>query len=452
MRLPRLAAFLAVMILAPDAVVAAETGAGARMMAASSDLAVLEILWRGEAFPDGPPVGLDPLSMRAAAIRYARAVLGLRVDPGAINPLWAISAPPRGIEAEVDAHIAAGDLGPWLATLGPRDPRYKSLLAWRSRYADAVDSGGWTPLPPGGVLRLGSRGAGVPALRRRLSVEGYELAAAASDEIFDAGLARAVTQFQARHELPADGRVDPATRQALDVTAEQRLAQIDANLERWRWTPLLPAERVEVDAAGATAALYVAGQVRLRMRAVTGDPKHKTPIFASRIEAVVFNPPWNVPASIAQQELWPKERAHPGYLRANQFKQVDGRLQQAPGPRNALGVVKFDLPSRFGVYLHDTPGKAAFDHRERHLSHGCIRLAAPRELAAALLAPQDWSRTQVDEVIAQGATRRVALTHSAPVFVFYWTAMVDEAGALVLRADPYGWDAELTRAFAGKSP
>ena len=113
------------------------------------------------------------------------------------------------------------------------------------------------------------------------------------------------------------------------------------------------------------------------------------PIFASQIETVVFNPPWNVPASIANGEILPRAARDPGYLARNNFTYRDGRLQQQPGPTNSLGQVKFDMPSPFGVYLHDTPGRAAFARPVRTLSHGCMRLEKPRELATLLLASED---------------------------------------------------------------
>lgn len=410
--------------------------------------AILRALGDSEEFPDAAPEHLDDTALRASALRYARTVLGLRIRPGAVDSLWAIAPAARAVETEFESHLAAGDVGVWLEGLAPRSHRYRSLAAWRCRYATLVDNGGWTSLPPGPTLRAGSRGSDVEALRVRLAIEGYAIPAAREDNLFDADLEQALRQFQVRHDLAPDGVVGRATRDALNVPAEQRLMQIEANLERWRWAPALPGDRIEVDAAGDEAVFYAAGEARLRMRVIAGDRKHKTPMFVSRVDGVVFNPPWNVPASIARQELWPREAAHPGYLAANRIRLVDGRLQQAPGPNNALGLVKFDLPDPFGIYLHDTPGKSAFGRPDRHLSHGCIRLEQPRELAAALMASQGWSRAKIDAAIDRGVTQRIPLARPMPVFVFYWTAAVDDAGNLVFRQDAYGWDAKLTQALA----
>ena len=267
-------------------------------------------------------------------------------------------------------------------------------------------------------------------------------------ELYDAALVPVVQDFQKRRGLAADGVVGPATLAAFNVPAEARLAQIDANLERWRWSPRpLPADRLEVDVGAATATLFQAGAPVLEMRIIVGDKGHPTPMFASQLEAVVFNPPWNVPASIAAAEILPRAARDPGYLARNHYVLTGGRLQQRPGPDNALGQVKFDLPSPFGVYLHDTPGRAAFARTVRTLSHGCMRLEKPRELAAILLAGQGWDRAAVDAAISTGTTERIGLARPTPLFVTYRTAFVDQGG-LYLLPDPYGWDAQLERALA----
>lgn len=166
----------------------------------------------------------------------------------------------------------------------------------------------------------------------------------------------------------------------------------------------------------------------------------------------MFNPPWNVPAEIASKEILPKEARDPGYLARNDFVQIDGRLQQLPGPKNALGVVKFDLPSPFGVYLHDTPAKALFDRSRRALSHGCMRLEKPQALAEALLGPQGWSSDSVVQAVAAGRTQTTALRTPLPLYVVYWTADLSPEGRVRFRPDVYGWDKELLAALAKARP
>lgn len=254
---------------------------------------------------------------------------------------------------------------------------------------------------------------------------------------------------------------DSAQYQALSKVAESlragagpantTLDQVEANLERLRWAPRpLPADRVEVNIAAAKATLFRQDNPVLEMKIVVGARATKTPMFASKLDAVVFNPPWNVPASIARNEILPKAARDPGYLARNGYRIIDGQLQQRPGPGNALGQLKFDLPSPYGVYLHDTPGKAAFQREVRTLSHGCMRLEKPRELALELLAPQGWTQARIDAGIAAGSTQRVELDQPTPLVVTYLTAFVDEAGQLQVAPDVYGWDAKLTAALDGE--
>lgn len=412
---------------------------------------IVQALQRTADGAGAPTTAVDDATLQAMILRQARIETGQRLRPIDVDPLWALQPPVRDLAAEFAAARAEGRLEAWLRALAPADPRYAALLAARPRYVKLVAEGGWTALPPGPVLKAGDTHPSVPALRQRLAAEGYAAPAATPEELFDAPLSAVVERFQTLHGLEIDGVVGPETRRALDITAAARLAQIDANLERYRWSPaVLPADRVEVDTGLAEATLFERGAPVLTMRVVVGDLKHKTPMFASRLEAVVVNPPWNVPSSIATAEILPKAARDKGYLARNGFRFVDGRLQQRPGPGNSLGRLKFDLPSPFGVYLHDTPGKSAFARRVRALSHGCMRLEKPRELAVALLGPQGWTLPQIDAAIAQMTTRRIGLDKPVPLFVVHRTAFVDADG-LHLRPDLYGWDAALTRALAGRS-
>jgi len=414
--------------------------------------AIYQVLRHGPDATEAPLTRLDDATLASSILSYAVTELGLRISPQSVDRFWAISPPPHDVRAEFEAARKAGRLPDWIAALRSPHPEYRALASEICRYKTIVDGGGWQALPAGPVLAEGASGPAVAALRRRLGVEGYQSAAIgqASDR-FDGALVAQVKLFQKRHDLEEDGRVGPATRAALDVSAEDRLTQLEANLERWRWLPrALPATRVEVDVGAATATLFVGGRPDLEMRAIVGDPDHRTPMFASRLEAVIFNPAWNVPASIARNELFPREAREPGYLVRNDFVHTPNGLQQRPGPKNALGQLKFDLPSPFGVYLHDTPGKASFARPIRTLSHGCMRLEKPRDLAARLLAAQGWDAARIEAAIASGETRRVEFAAATPLFVVYRTASVGADGWAILRRDPYGWDRKLALALVGK--
>jgi murein L,D-transpeptidase YcbB/YkuD len=167
------------------------------------------------------------------------------------------------------------------------------------------------------------------------------------------------------------------------------------------------------------------------------------------VESIVVNPPWNVPPSIAMKEEWPKERAHPGYLASHGFRVIsDGaggvRLQQIPSA-SALGKLKFDFPSPFGVYLHDTPTRSTFAHDTRAASHGCVRLEHPFELATMLLQEDpEWRSDNLQAAIDSGDTSRVHLQHPMPLAILYWTVFV-AGGQVNFRTDYYNWDQRLLK-------
>ena len=419
------------------------------ILAPAERTTIFESLRGGDEIGRSPAASLSDTALWTALVRHATVELAQRVRPSSVDELWAIDPPRRQVESEIEAARAQGQLAAWIAVLPVANPRYRALLPVRDHYRAIVASGGWPEMPGGPTLRLGAVGPAVAVLRSRLGVEGY-LSARLPGDTLDAAVGAALVDFQSHHDLQPDGSVGPATREALNVPAAQRLAQIEATLERWRWIRSFPPNRIEVDVGAAEATLYVGDVAQLPMRIIVGDPKHKTPMFISRMSSVVFNPPWIVPASIDVKELSPKERAHPGYFAANGFSRVDGVLQQAPGPKNSLGQVKFDFPSPFGVYLHDTPARSLFARPVRTLSHGCMRVEKPRELAAALLGTQGWTRERVDTAIAAASTQRVQLSQTTPLFVFYQTVAVRDDGSLQFHPDTYGWDAKLMMALGAK--
>ena len=245
-------------------------------------------------------------------------------------------------------------------------------------------------------------------------------------------------------------------RAALNVPVQDRINQIRANLERWRWIPrTLPATRIEVDAASAVMDYYRDGKVAMHMLAAAGKPDDQTPMLISKITDIKFNPPWLIPADIAQKELYPKEQRDPGYFAREQI--VKGPTKVAPlmqkaGPKSALGQVKFEFDNAYGVYLHDTPAKAAFSHNEREVSHGCVRLERALDLAKLLLngAP-GWSADEIDQLVATDDTKFAKLPQPVPVMLFYWTAYVQNS-QVVFGQDPYGWDDILVRLVDAEAP
>ncbi len=389
--------------------------------------------------------------LKSAVLSYARAQHGGRLPTGQFQKNWGMRPGPYDPEAEFNFALANDKLPQWLASLPPPFDRYRGLQTALVQYRAIADKGGWGEVEEGSALSLGSSGSRVKALRERLATEDAQSTLDSGGSTFDADLETAVKQFQHNVGLDPSGVVDKKTLAALNIPVESRIQQIQANMERWRWVPRIwPATRIEANIAAQEMDAFEDNGLALEMRAAPGRPDDQTPMLSSQVESVVFNPPWNVPSSIAAKELWPKEHAHPGYLESHGYRLIstgdDGgvRIQQKSGPKSALGLIKFDFPNNYAVYLHDTPSHAAFGRSSRTVSHGCVRLQRPRELADLLFKDDpDWTTDRIDHVIADGKTIRAPLDKPVPIFLMYWTAFLDVKGRVNFRDDVYGWDSDL---------
>jgi peptidoglycan hydrolase-like protein with peptidoglycan-binding domain len=331
-------------------------------------------------------------------------------------------------------------------------------------YATIAAKGGWGTVPAGRSLKPGMRDPRVPALRYRLAITG-ELPAAQANRstTYDAGLHVAVQRFQERHGLAPDGVVGPDTVDAMNVPVEARISQIEANMERWRGSaPELSARYVLVNVPAYEMQVMEGDTAVMRMEAVVGRPSRPTPIFSDRITYLEFQPYWNVPESIVRRDLVPAFIENASYATDQNFEIVRGGeirsaatvdwrayrnrevpflIRQAPGPTNALGNVKFMLPNRHNVYLHDTPAQYLFLRAKRAESSGCVRLERPREFAHYLLADKPgWTPERIDAALDGEETMQVPLAKPVPVHFIYMTAWVDRQGTVHLREDLYGKD------------
>ena len=400
----------------------------------------------------------DDPALVQAVMDYAHAVHGGRLRESDYMADWGLR--PAGFDPWPGFVQAVKDdrLATWIATLPPPYTGYDGLRRGLAAYRAIVDKGGWKVIPDGPDMTLGATGSRVTALRRRLASEdsGIESDGPAT---FDHDLADAVKRAQKRFGLEPNGVVNKSTLAALNVSAASRVDSIVANLERWRWLPpQLPADRIQVNIAAAVLTLFKDDAPATSMRVVTGRPGDDTPMLASMIHSVVLNPPWNVPTSIATKELWPKEKAHKGYLARSGFKVIENadgsrRLQQAPGPTNSLGRIKFDFANTYGVYLHDTPARGRFESYSRLASHGCVRLERPADLAKLLLrGDPKWDGAAIDDAISAGDTTRARLPQPIAVYLLYWTAFAGSNGQMNFRGDPYGWDGVLASRIEHGAP
>ncbi len=402
----------------------------------------------------GVTADLD-LLLSDAFLTFAAHLRHGKVNPEAIYRDCAFGHDKTDLATILDEALRQGQVRAALAGLPPPHQGYALLRDALARYRRISLRGDSEPVPPGANLRLGDQGERIAVLRARLAAAAEADAAeptesitpAESPDLFDAPLEEAVRRFQQRHGLEEDGVAGPATLGELNLPADDHVRQIEVNLERWRWLPHdLGQRHVLVNIAAFRLDAIEDGRSALDMRVIVGKPYTRTPMFSSAMNSVVLNPSWNVPKSIVPEVL-AKARRDPSYLQRENFETLPGGgLRQRPGPRNALGTIKFVFPNRFGVYLHDTSAPALFGTTVRTFSHGCIRIEKPFDLAVwALRDDPRWDTDAIRAGIEAGRERSVPLPRKIPVHVAYWTAWVDGDGALRLGPDVYRRDAELAR-------
>ena len=282
-------------------------------------------------------------------------------------------------------------------------------------------------------------------------------------------LTKAVSSNQVRETLDELAPTHPQYKGLQAGLARERqhptghLDQIRMNLVRWRWMPRELGDRyVFVNVPAYQMQVMEGDKPVLAMRVVVGDPKHQTPLFNDEMTTIVFSPNWNVPESIIRKEMLPKLVDDPGFLQRQDIQVVGtsgevidenavdwfdesalARLhfRQAPGPKNALGLVKFQFPNSFDVYMHDTPQDALFNKERRALSHGCIRLENPVALAEYVLRDNpEWTTDKIAAAMNAGQEHAVPLKKHLPVHIGYFTAWVNSDGSVTYTDDPYGLD------------
>ncbi|MFO1402385.1 MAG: L,D-transpeptidase family protein [Steroidobacteraceae bacterium] len=442
----------------------------------------------------GKVAGFDR-RLTAAALRYALHLHAGRIGARSAGFDLRIGPPPLDTTHWLEALAVAADVRAAAAEAEPAFLHYRLLREALARYRALAAAGVDAPLPPlpRRSLRAGDAYAGAAGLRRRLitlgdlppgggHAGGNAGGDAASAAVLDATLLAGLARFQARHGLEPDGTLGRATLAALNVPLAQRVRQIELTLERWRWLPPFQARQVIVNIPQFRLFALEAAEDRvagtLQMPVITGRAfkETRTPVLAADIEVVVFRPYWDVPRSIAVKEIVPLVHRKPGYLERNAMELVDGqgddspvvaatpenvaalergalRVRQRPGEDNTLGLIKFVMPNGYGVYLHGTSGKRGFLLSRRDLSHGCIRVSDPAELASYVLRGEagEWSPAAIEAATRGPEPRRVKLARPVHVMLLYGTALATEDGRILFFDDIYGLDrrlAELLRRAA----
>ncbi|MBK5278649.1 MAG: L,D-transpeptidase family protein [Bacteroidia bacterium] len=304
----------------------------------------------------------------------------------------------------------------------------------------------------------------VPLIRRKLELTDWKLDSLMIDSTrYDEVLVGAVKWFQFRHGLEPDGIIGVATLKFLNQSYKEKSEIIELNLERMRWIPETYGDNyITVNVPEYKLRVFENKRQGLEMKVIVGSEATATPIFSDTLRYIVFMPTWSVPNSIIRDEIilrLQKDSTYYGgknytfYKNGTEFNPAsvswnnqvinsyNYAVVQQPGKSNSLGLVKFIMPNKMSIYLHDTPNHNLFNRTNRALSHGCVRLDDPDMLAAFLLKDQkDWRMETIDKAMNSDQTKTVFLTIPYPVYIEYRTAWVDENGLVNFREDIYGHD------------
>ena len=400
--------------------------------------------------------------------------------------------------------IERNDLSSVLDEIDFNYPQVKELISAIGELEKVSAKGGYTKIPESKSLRVGDVSETLPYLRKRLfesndltvqcenNIEAQNLITHSintnentlneinpeieqvsnnCENIFDEDLKNAVISFQKKHGLSSDGVVGGQTQRFLNISADKKISIIRLNLERMRWLPRDLGEKyLVINVPEYKLRLYENNHIVLNMAVIVGDKKFPTPIFSDKISYVVLNPSWNIPDSIAKNEIIPKLLKDPNYLadkgidiyagwngtpeKVDSKNIIDGailedeeylrnfRFSQTSNHDNPLGKMKFMFPNKYSVYIHDTPAKSLFANARRAYSHGCIRLSKPEELLS-IIANEDKNLDilKANEILTTKVSEKsISLDKKIPIHIIYLTSWVDENGVLQFRDDIYNFD------------
>ena len=418
-----------------------------------------------------------------SVIQFASDLSGMRLPPKAIGE--DASSWSRGVEGHTLLKALAESNNPSgiLEGMSPQDETYKALQSMlvelsKSLAKNPEKSGRVASYP--GLIRPGMTHAAIPLIREKLALPS-ELPE--NQNVYDTNLVRAVVQFQKLNGLKPDGLIGRRSFAAINQTREQKLIKVLANLERRRWVRrAMPERYVAVNIPSMTLRAFDSNNVVFEIPVIIGKIKRQTVSFVDEIVGVRFNPSWYVPDTIKNEDYLPELQKDPEALskkgimfripnESGGMKQVASsdidwshvtkdnlksiQMVQGPGAANVLGRIRVLMPNRYDIYLHDTSAPELFAKDDRALSSGCVRLSEPRRIANFILEKNaDWSNDRLEKYLSDDKTREVAVKSSLPVYIFYYTAWMDEKGSLIIGDDLYGKDSKLAYYLkqAGKIP
>ncbi len=385
-----------------------------------------------------------------------------KLDPKQLYRDWDLKKNPVNLNALLLAGIRGDSLAGAFESVKPKHQIYaglKKALVKMSGYAkDTIRTMVFVE-----KISRGDTSNLMPSIKRKLIIWKELPPQDTLTQIYDRKTYKAVKNFQRKHGLSPDGVIGKSTVEALNVTIARRKHQIIANLERWRWFPRDMGDHyIIINIPGYYLRVIKDGDTIERKRIVVGKAERKTPILSSMFNNIVFNPTWTVPPTIVREDLVPDATRDRAYFANRNITIYNAKGQvvdpqqwdpkrprayryvQSPGPYNSLGVVKFNFPNRYTVYLHDTNHRDYFGRQYRSLSSGCVRVEDPLPLAQYMLNDSvNWSRDKIDTLIATRKTKTIGLVQKIRLHQLYWTAWMERDGEIQFRPDIYKLDEDL---------
>ena len=420
-----------------------------------------------EAVAQAPKHGLKPElflkggeqgeALVQGALKYASALANGYSDPNKLFEVYTIPRAKTDVRAGLQQALQNKNVGEWLESLAPQTDEYKALSQAFLHYAHQASQTGQQQIPNDKPIKPGARDDRIPAVIAVLRSGGYlpEASAAppqggqkatqsAEPTTYSPALVAAVKQFQSDSGTKPDGVLGKDTIAALSTGPAARARQLAVAMERLRWMQRDPPKtRIDVNTAATVLDYWRDGQHVDRRKVVAGEADKPTPQLQSPLYRLVAKPTWTVPKGIGEKELATKSQA---WLADNKFIMKDGQYVQQSGPKNSLGLVKFDLQNNQAIYLHDTPAKALFGQTERHRSHGCVRVENAMQFATALAQQENVLDDFQKAMEEDGDQHFVKLPQEIPVRLLYQTAFWD-GSRIQFRPDIYGWDENIAKAL-----
>ncbi|MFV8368085.1 L,D-transpeptidase family protein [Flavobacterium sp. LB2R40] len=327
--------------------------------------------------------------------------------------------------------------------------QYYLLKDVLQEYRKIEKKGGWKTIaldPNVKSYKPGDSAATIAQIRTRLLITG-DLSRDSKSARYDDELATGILKYKKRSGNTINKTILPEHINYMNVSVADRIKTIMVNMERCRWISndiTKSKELIVVNIPAYELTFFRNGKPELRSKVVVGKAMNKTVIFSAPMKYIVFRPYWNVPGSILKKEILPAIENNPNYLAEHDMEWKDDYVRQKPGPENSLGLVKFLFPNSNAIYLHDTPSKSLFSKEDRAFSHGCIRVAKPKELAAMIMKDdKKWNPEKIETAMNSGEEYWYTLKNKIPVYIGYFTAWVSDDGIVHFYEDVYKRDETL---------